>query len=120
MGDGTAQALNGRVVKVRMPESADARVNFMADIENLDIVRAAPAARVVINARTGSVVVNQAVTRKPCAVAHGALSVTISSTPQVSQPASLAATAVVANDDDGLLLLQDVAYTGCRAATRTD
>jgi flagellar P-ring protein precursor FlgI len=64
-------------------------VGFLADIENLDIALASPAARVVINARTGSVVVNQAVTLKPCAVAHGSLSVTISSTPVISQPGPL-------------------------------
>jgi flagellar P-ring protein precursor FlgI len=50
---------------------------------------ATPAARVVINARTGSVVMNQAVTLAACAVAHGSLSVTISSTPVVSQPNAL-------------------------------
>ena len=61
----------------------------MADIENLSIDRATPAARIVINARTGSVVMNQAVTLAACAVAHGNLSVTISSTPQVSQPNAL-------------------------------
>jgi flagellar P-ring protein precursor FlgI len=69
-----------------MPESADARVAFLADIENLDVVLAAPAAKVVINARTGSVVMNQAVTLAACAVAHGNLSVTISTTPVISQP----------------------------------
>ena len=58
-GAGTAQAQDGRVVAVRMPESADARVAFLADIENLDVTLAAPAAKVVINARTGSVVMNQ-------------------------------------------------------------
>ncbi len=88
-GTGTAQALDGRVVKVRMPASPDERVSFMADIENLDIVQATPAARVVINARTGSVVVNSAVTISPCAVAHGNLSVTINSTPVISQPNAL-------------------------------
>lgn len=87
MGGGVAQAINGRSVRVRMPASADARVSFLADIENLPLVLAAPAAKVVINARTGSVVVNQAVTLNACAVAHGSLSVTISSTPLVSQPA---------------------------------
>jgi len=86
MGSGTAQALDGRVVRVRMPESTDARVAFLADIENLDVARATPSAKVVINARTGSVVMNQAVTLAACAVAHGSLSVTINSTPQVSQP----------------------------------
>ena len=89
MGAGTAQALDGRVVKVRMPATPDARVSFMADIENLNIEQAAPAARVVINARTGSVVVNSAVTLSSCAVAHGNLSVTISSTPVISQPNAL-------------------------------
>jgi flagellar P-ring protein precursor FlgI len=87
MGGEVAQAINGRSVRVRMPASADARVSFLADIENLPLVLAAPAAKVVINARTGSVVVNQSVTLNACAVAHGSLSVTISSTPLVSQPA---------------------------------
>ena len=86
MGSGTAQALDGRVVQVRMPASTDARVAFLAEIENLDVARATPAAKVVINARTGSVVMNQSVTLAACAVAHGSLAVTINSTPQVSQP----------------------------------
>ena len=89
MGAGVAQALDGRVVRVRMPESPDARVAFMADIENLPLDLAPPAAKIVINARTGSVVVNQTVTVSPCAVAHGNLSVTISSTPVISQPSAL-------------------------------
>jgi len=86
MGENTAWPVDGRVVRVRMPEAAGSRVAFMADIENINIELAAPAARVVINARTGSVVMNQAVTLAACAVAHGSLSVTISTTPQVSQP----------------------------------
>jgi len=92
MGAGIAQALDGRVVRVRMPASPDARVTFMADIENLNVELAAPAAKVVINARTGSVVMNQAVTLAACAVAHGSLSVTISSTPVISQPSPLSRT----------------------------
>jgi flagellar P-ring protein precursor FlgI len=86
MGTGTADAIDGRVIRVRMPESADARVSFLAEIQNLDIKPSTPAAKVVINARTGSVVMNQAVTLAACAVAHGSLSVTISTTPSVSQP----------------------------------
>ena len=87
MGEGVAQAVNGRVVQVRMPESPDARVGFLADIENLPLELAIPSAKVVINARTGSVVMNQSVTLSACAVAHGNLSVTINSTPVISQPA---------------------------------
>jgi len=88
-GPGLAQALDGRVVRVRAPATPDERVAFLADIENLNIDAATPAARVVINARTGSVVMNQAVTLSPCAVAHGNLSVTINTTPTVSQPNAL-------------------------------
>ena len=89
MGGGSAQALDGRVVSVRMPEAPNARVAFLAEIENLDITLAAPAAKVVINARTGSVVMNQAVTLAACAVAHGSLSVTINTSPVISQPNAL-------------------------------
>ncbi|MEO8154759.1 MAG: flagellar basal body P-ring protein FlgI [Rhizobacter sp.] len=87
MGDGVAQPINGRVVRVKMPEAPEARVAFLADIENLPLTLAAPAAKVVINARTGSVVMNQTVSLSACAVAHGSLSVTINSTPVISQPA---------------------------------
>jgi flagellar P-ring protein precursor FlgI len=85
-GAGTAEAQNGRTVAIRLPTKAGERVALMADIENLDIRLALPAARVVVNARTGSIVMNQAVSIGPCAVAHGNLSVTISSTPVISQP----------------------------------
>ena len=106
MGEGIAQALDGRVIRVRMPASPDARVSFMADIENLPIERAAPAARVVINARTGSIVVNQAVTLSACAVAHGSLSVTISTTPVVSQPNPLSGGQTVAREKSDITINQ--------------
>jgi flagellar P-ring protein precursor FlgI len=107
MGNGTAQALDGRVVRVRMPEGSDARVAFMADIENIDIALATPAAKVVINARTGSVVVNQSVTLNPCAVAHGSLSVTINSTPVISQPAPFSKGETVSRDKAEITIKQE-------------
>jgi flagellar P-ring protein precursor FlgI len=88
-GEGTAQALDGRVVRVRAPTDSDARVGFLADIENLAVELEKRAARIVLNARTGSVVLNESVTLGPCAVAHGSLAVTISSTPVISQPGPL-------------------------------
>ncbi|MEO3693452.1 flagellar basal body P-ring protein FlgI [Roseateles paludis] len=88
-GAGMAQALDGRVVRVKAPLDANDRVAFLADLENLPVDTAPAAARVVVNARTGSVVMNQSVTLAPCAVAHGSLSVTISSTPIISQPGPL-------------------------------
>ncbi|OJX28526.1 MAG: flagellar biosynthesis protein FlgI [Burkholderiales bacterium 68-12] len=89
MGEGRALALDGRTVQVRAPMEPNARVNFIAELEELPIEAMVPAAKVVINARTGSVVLNQAVTLGPCAIAHGNLSIVISSTPVISQPAPL-------------------------------
>jgi flagellar P-ring protein FlgI len=88
-GEGTAIALDGRSVRVNAPAAPQDRMAFLAEIENLPVALAKPAARVVLNARTGSIVLNDAVTLGPCAVAHGSLSVTISTTPVVSQPGPL-------------------------------
>jgi len=88
-GTGTATALDGRTVQVIAPAAADARVAFIAELEELELADSTPAAKVVINARTGSIVLNQAVTLGPCAVAHGNLSITIRSTPVISQPNAL-------------------------------
>ncbi len=107
MGEGTAQALDGRVVRVRMPEGADARVTFLAEIENLPLELAAPSAKIVINARTGSVVVNQNVTLNACAVAHGSLSVTISTTPVISQPSALSGGSTVAKERADITIRQE-------------
>ena len=85
-GPGTATALDGRTVQVLAPQDPGARVNFIAELEELALPDSTPAAKVVINARTGSIVLNQAVTLGPCAIAHGNLSITISSTPVISQP----------------------------------
>jgi flagellar P-ring protein FlgI len=88
-GDGTAQALDARHVRVTAPVDSHQRVAFMSRMENLALTRADAPPRVIINARTGSVVMNQLVTVLPCAVAHGSLSVTISSEPVISQPGAL-------------------------------
>ncbi|WP_425549891.1 flagellar basal body P-ring protein FlgI [Comamonas faecalis] len=85
-GPGTATALDARTVQVRAPSAPGARVGFVAELEELQLPESTPAAKVVINARTGSIVLNQAVTLGPCAIAHGNLAITISSTPVISQP----------------------------------
>jgi flagellar P-ring protein precursor FlgI len=85
-GNGTAMAIDGRTVRVKAPQDPGARVNFIAELEELPLPDTSPAAKVVINARTGSIVLNQAVTLGPCAIAHGNLSITIASTPVISQP----------------------------------
>jgi flagellar P-ring protein precursor FlgI len=106
-GAGTAEAINGRTVNVNLPAQAGERVAFMADLENISIERAIPAARVVINARTGSIVLNQAVTIGPCAVAHGNLSVTISSTPVISQPNAMSQGQTVAAEKTDIRINQE-------------
>jgi flagellar P-ring protein precursor FlgI len=100
-GPGTATAIDGRMVRVAMPGDQDKRVAFMADIENLSVQLAKPAAKVILNARTGSVVLNESVTLGACAVAHGNLAVTISTTSNVSQPGPFAngRTAVTQDSD---------------------
>ena len=85
-GAGTAQALDGRVIRVRAPQNPDARVAFLADLEELNLDLPTPEARVVVNARTGSIVMNQAVSLGACAVSHGNLTISVESTPAVSQP----------------------------------
>ena len=87
MGSGTATALDGRTVQVNAPLDSGSRVRMIAEIQEMSIETSKPAAKVVINARTGSIVLNQAVTLGPCAIAHGNLSITISTTPVISQPA---------------------------------
>ena len=85
-GEGVAQALDGRTIKVSAPTNANDRVNFLAEMEELPIQNSIAAAKIIINARTGSIVLNQAVSLGACAIAHGNLSISISSTPVISQP----------------------------------
>jgi flagellar P-ring protein precursor FlgI len=86
LGSGTANAVDGRVIRLRAPADPNARVAFLAAVEEVRLDAPIPVAKVIINARTGSIVMNQAVTLAACAVSHGNLSVSISSTPVISQP----------------------------------
>jgi flagellar P-ring protein precursor FlgI len=85
-GEGSARALDGRTIDVNAPTESNARVSFIAEMEELQLETSIPSAKVVINSRTGSVVLNGAVTLGACAIAHGNLSVSITSTPVISQP----------------------------------
>ena len=85
-GQGTATALDGRVVQVRTPMDQSAQARFPSQIEDVQVARAPTVAKVIINARTGSVVMNRTVMIEEAAVAHGNLSVIINRQNQVSQP----------------------------------
>ncbi len=106
-GEGSAVAQNGRVVRVRAPADESARVAFIAALEEIDIATSKAAARVIVNARTGSVVMNQAVTLEPCAIAHGNLSVVINSTPVISQPNPLGQGQTVATQKSDISIKKD-------------
>lgn len=95
-GPGTATAIDARVIQVTAPARPEERVGFMARMQNIEISPDQAVAKVVINARTGSVVMNQNVRLNDCAVAHGNLSVVISTEPVVSQPNPLSGGATVA------------------------
>ena len=90
MGAGVAQAVDGRVIQVLAPEESSARVAFMGRVENLEVRPMKTAAKVIVNPRNGSVVMNQTVTIESCAIAHGSLSVVVNTEQQVSQPNALA------------------------------
>ena len=107
MGSGRATALDGRTVQVQAPTDPGARVNFIADLEELPIEASTPSAKVVINARTGSVVLNQAVTLGSCAIAHGNLSITIKSTPVISQPNSFSQGQTVVTQKSDITITQE-------------
>ena len=89
-GDGTAKALDGVSVAITAPADSSQRVSFLSMIENLDVSPGEAAARVVINSRTGTVVINRNVRVTAAAVTHGTISVSISATNEVSQPGPFA------------------------------
>ncbi|CAM3256849.1 Flagellar P-ring protein [Sphingomonas antarctica] len=87
IGSGIARAVDGVSITIAAPEGAEARTALMSRVENLLITPAAAAAKVIVNSRTGTVVINGAVRIMPAAVTHGKLTVRIDEKPQVSQPA---------------------------------
>ena len=89
-GAGAARAGGGVTVSVGAPGDPRARVGFLARIENLELTPGAAPAKVVVNARTGTVVIGAQVRVMPAAVAHGALTVTINEDHDVSQPGGFA------------------------------
>jgi flagellar P-ring protein precursor FlgI len=86
VGAGVAQAIDASSIRVHAPMDASERVDFVATIENLEVRSADAVARVIVNARTGTVIINSAVRVSPAAVSHGNLIVTVSENPTVSQP----------------------------------
>ncbi len=82
----TASVEDGVTVALRLPTGTDRRASVMAAIEMIDVTPAETPAKVIVNSRTGTVVINSAVRLAPAAISHGKLVVKIDEKPQVSQP----------------------------------
>ncbi|CDF83001.1 Flagellar P-ring protein [Pseudomonas knackmussii B13] len=87
LGPGVAQAIDGGSVRVSAPLDPNQRVDYMSVLENLEVQSGEAVAKVIINSRTGTIVIGQNVRVSPAAVTHGSLTVTITEDTQVSQPA---------------------------------
>ena len=86
LGEGSANALDAVSIQVSAPADLQTRVAFMSELENLQVDQAVAVARVIVNSRTGTIVIGEQVRVSPAAVTHGSLTVTISESLQVSQP----------------------------------
>lgn len=89
LGADTARAIDATSVSVRSPVDPAQKVEFTSMIENIEIAPDDAPAKVIVNSRTGTVIINSKVRVQPSAVSHGSLTVTISENPQVSQPGAL-------------------------------
>jgi flagellar P-ring protein precursor FlgI len=118
-GGGTAVALDGRTIQLRAPQDPASQVSFMAQIQDIDVKPAQAAAKVILNARTGSIVMNQMVTLQNCAVAHGNLSVVINTQTAVSQPGAFSNGTTVAARQSQIQLKQDTGALKSVAASAT-
>ena len=114
-GPGVAQALDAASIIVTAPKTASDRVTYVSVLENLDIEQGRESAKVIINSRTGTIVVGQSVKVSPVAVTHGSLTVTVTEDPRVVQPGAFAGgeTAIVPDaqiqidEGDGRMFLFD-------------
>jgi flagellar P-ring protein FlgI len=118
-GGGTAVAIDGRTIQLHGPQDPASQVSFMAQIQDIDVKPAQAAAKVILNARTGSIVMNQMVTLQNCAVAHGNLSVVINTQTAVSQPGAFSNGTTVAARQSQIQLKQDTGALKSVAASAT-
>lgn len=86
LGKGSARSIDAASIKVNAPRDPSQRVPFLSLVENLQLTPGEAPARIVVNSRTGTIVIGQNVRVSPAAVTHGNLSVTISANTEVSQP----------------------------------
>lgn len=115
IGEYTAVPLDATSVKVQIPKDIESRVAFVSTIENLEVDTSMMAAKIIVNSRTGTIVIGKSVRVRPAAVSHGNLTVTITEDKSVSQPAPLSqgittpvdkSQVLIANDKSRMFLLK--------------
>lgn len=107
MGGGVAQAIDAISVRVTAPRDTDQRVSYVSVLENIQVTPGEAPARVVINSRTGTIVVGNHVTVSPVAVTHGSLTVTVAENLQVSQPNALSGGQTVVTPQSNVSVKQE-------------
>jgi len=97
IGPGTSRPLDAASIMVSAPLDVSQRVSFVSMVENLEVIPDDAPARIVVNSRTGTVVISSQVRVSPAAVSHGSMTVTISESTNVSQPNAFAAGTTIAS-----------------------
>jgi|TARA_B110000967_G_scaffold204061_1_gene245861 flagellar P-ring protein precursor FlgI len=116
-GEGMATPLDKNSIRVRAPSEPDQKVGFVSMLENLEVEKASPPAKIIINSRTGTIVISGNVKVTPAAVAHGSLSVTVKEDMNVDQAdatavgagANAVAGPAVQNADTEITVDEDIA-----------
>ncbi|MEX0739744.1 MAG: flagellar basal body P-ring protein FlgI [Pseudohongiella sp.] len=119
MGAGTAEAVDAVSVRVRAPADPQARVAYVSELENIQVEQGEASARVIVNSRTGTIVIGEHVRVSPAAITHGSMSVTIAESFGVSQPNPFAdgetvvvpQTAINVTEEDSRMFLFDPGTT---------
>jgi flagellar P-ring protein precursor FlgI len=109
LGEGTAQAMDAVSVKVAAPQDPNQRISYLSTLEGIEVQPGDAPARVIVNSRTGTVVIGSQVKVTPAAVAHGSLSVTITERQDVSQPGPLSQGQTIVTPRSEIALNQDQA-----------
>jgi flagellar P-ring protein precursor FlgI len=107
MGPQTATALDATSVLVNLPEEQHKKVMFISALENLNVEVGIPIAKVVVNSRTGTIIIGQNVVVGPAAITHGSLTVTITENKDVSQPQPLSLGVTTETNKSDVIVTQD-------------
>ena len=107
MGPNTAQAMDATSIKVFAPRDPAQRVSYLSTIENLEVDPASESAKIIVNSRTGTIVIGSEVKLRPAAISHGGLTVTIAENQQVSQPNPLAGGQTAVTNNSTINVQQD-------------